>query len=62
MKLINNYYLLINKMSELNVAEISKNIHILFSSQLKKVLTEISNEYSLDKNKLLTKYLGSVSS
>ena len=48
-------------MSELSVGEISKNIHILFSSQLKKILIEISNEYSLDKNKLLNKYLDSVS-
>ena len=44
-------------MSELSLDEISKNIHILFSSQLKKILTEISNDYSIDKNKLLTKYI-----
>lgn len=48
-------------MSELSLDDISKNIHILFSSQLKKILIEISNEYAIDKNKLLTKYVGNTS-
>jgi hypothetical protein len=44
-------------MSEFGLDEISKNIYILFSTQLKKILIEIANEHSLDKNKLITKYI-----
>ena len=44
-------------MSEFGLDEISKNIYMLFSTQMKKILTEIADEHSLDKKKLISKYV-----
>jgi len=46
-------------MSEFELDEISKNIYVLFSTQLKKILIEVANDNSLDKNKLIAKYVNS---
>ena len=44
-------------MSEFGLDDISKNIYVLFSFQMKRILTEIAEEHSLDKNKLIAKYV-----